>query len=233
MYEEKDLYESIDGVDPAQLRHLGEFVEKVESAYAAFFGLLMLFAASFILMINEVNTSSQSTLLHQAPEQVVSIKANETVGPDDLVIVKKAEHSAAVILQSEESANSSEKWPARAGGLIFMLVTAMILRQRLVKIVRKLPGLSTFAVKETTNTTFILGVGLTAMAIILGWIIAYVPFIGYIIMALLAFGSLYLVRRLSRSKSMIGKIFFILMVLIIVIIVIAIIAFLYLTRAEV
>lgn len=131
---------------------------------------------------------------------------------------------------NEAEVDSFAKWYMRFGGFVFMLVTAMVMQTQLINIVKKVPSLSTFVTRDPQYITLILGVLLTIAAILLGWIIAYTPFIGYIVAGLFVLGYLSIVRKLSRSKSLIEKIFFILMTLIILLIMISIVAFLYLTR---
>ena len=58
------------------------------------------------------------------------------IGSNNLAIVKTDTHSAYEMFQSEEKSNSFTEWFLRASGLIFMLVTAMIIKMKKISINR-------------------------------------------------------------------------------------------------
>ncbi len=121
-------------------------------------------------------------------------------------------------------------WYKRLFGFVFMYASAQIMITQWILLARKLPGLKTFAEKRSVNTIATIALGLTLIVIIFGWIMAFVPYIGYIFAALFVFGYFTLARKLSQSKSGVAKVFFILMMLVVFLILFAVVAFMYLTR---
>jgi hypothetical protein len=75
-----------------------------------------------------------------------------------------------------------------------------------------------------------MGVMLTVIMIVMGWILAYTPYVGYLFTALFAFGYFRLAKKLSKSKSGVAKVFFILMMLVVFLALLSVVAFIYLTR---
>ncbi len=121
-------------------------------------------------------------------------------------------------------------WYMRVFGFVFMYASAQIMTAQWISFARKFPGLKTFAEKKSEWTIPTIAFGLTLIVIICGWIMAFVPYIGYIFVALFVFGYFTLARKLSQSKSGVAKVFFILMVLLVFLILLAVAAFMYLTR---
>ncbi len=121
-------------------------------------------------------------------------------------------------------------WYMRVFGFVFMYVAAFLMKPQFISLFRKLPGLSTFAQERSKQTVAMMSVMLTAIIIVMGWILAYIPYVGYLFTALFAFGYFTLAKKLSESKSGVGKVFFILMMLLIFLSALAVIAFIYLTR---
>ena len=121
-------------------------------------------------------------------------------------------------------------WYMRVFGFVFMYVAALLMKPQFISLFRKVPGLSTFAEKRSKQTVPMMGAMLTAITIVIGWILAYIPYVGYLFTALFAFGYFTLAKKLSESKSGVGKVFFILMMLLIFLSVLAVLAFVYLTR---
>ena len=125
---------------------------------------------------------------------------------------------------------STDIWYMRLFGFVFMYVSVLIMKAQWISLFRKLPGLNGFAEKRSPWTLSIMATCLTFMVIVLGWIMAFVPYVGYIFTVLFVFSYLYLVKQLSQSTSTTGKIGFILLSLIILLVLLAIVAFIYLTR---
>ena len=121
-------------------------------------------------------------------------------------------------------------WYMRLFGFVFMYVSAYIMTAQWIVFVRKLPGLNSFAERRSAWTIPAIAFGLTLMIIVLGWIMAFVPYIGYIFAILFAFGYFSLAKKLSQSKSGVAKLFFILMMLLVFLILFAVVVFMYLTR---
>ena len=97
-----------------------------------------------------------------------------------------------------------------------------------VSLFRKLPALDAFAEERSSWILYIIAISLTV--IVIGWIMAFVPYIGYLFAVLFVFGYLSLVKKLRQSKSRAGKIGFILLSLLILLIFLSIVAYVYLTR---
>jgi len=125
---------------------------------------------------------------------------------------------------------NAEVWYKRLFGFVFMYASAQIMTAQWISFARKIPGLKTFAEKKSEWTIPTIAFGLTFIVIICGWIMAFVPYIGYIFAALFIFGYFTLARKLSQSKSGVAKVFFILMMLLVFLIMFAVVAFMYLTR---
>jgi hypothetical protein len=121
-------------------------------------------------------------------------------------------------------------WYMRVVGFVFMYFAALIMKPQFISLFRKVPGLSTFAKERSTRTVPMMGAMLTAIMIVMGWILAYTPYIGYLFTALFAFGYFTLAKKLSKSKSGVAKVFFILMMLVIFLALLSVVAFIYLTR---
>ena len=121
-------------------------------------------------------------------------------------------------------------WYMRVFGFVFMYVAALIMKPQFISLFRKVPGLSTFAEERSKRTVPMMGAMLTAIMIVMGWILAYTPYVGYLFTALFAFGYFTLAKKLSKSKSGVAKVFFILMMLVIFLALLSVVAFIYLTR---
>jgi len=121
-------------------------------------------------------------------------------------------------------------WYMRVFGFVFMYVAALLMKPQFIRLFRKFPGLSTFAEERSKQTVPMMGAMLTAIIIVMGWILAYIPYVGYLFTALFAFGYFTLAKKLSESKSGVGKVFFILMMLLIFLALLSVLAFVYLTR---
>ncbi len=121
-------------------------------------------------------------------------------------------------------------WYMRLFGFVFMYVSAQIMTAQWISFARKLPGLNTFAEKKSVKTIPIIAFSLTLIVMVFGWIMAFMPYIGYIFTALFVFGYFSLARKLSQSKSGVAKVFFILMMFLVFLILFAVMAFIYLTR---
>ncbi len=155
------------------------------------------------------------------------------IGSEELSLVETGEKSAEEMFQSEESSNTSTRWTTRFVGLIFMFLAAFFLRPQLMGIARRLSRSDAIGQMDIKLSTLLLGIVLSLIVILLGWVIAYAPFMGYLLLAaLLGVALQVLVGKRSRSKSLLARILFASLILVIVLIVIAIIAFVYLTRAE-
>lgn len=61
-------------------------------------------------------------------EQNGTVRKPFQIGSNNLDIVKTGTHSAYEMFKSEEKSNSFIEWFMRASGLIFMLVTAMVIK---------------------------------------------------------------------------------------------------------
>jgi hypothetical protein len=118
----------------------------------------------------------------------------------------------------------------RVFGFVFMYVSALIMKTQWIKVFRKLPGLGTFAQKKSKRTVAMIAAMLTAASIVVAWILAFIPYVGYLFTAAFAYGYFTLAKKLSSSKSGMGRVFFILMMLMIFLSVLAVVAFVYLTR---
>ena len=121
-------------------------------------------------------------------------------------------------------------WYMRVFGFVFMYVATLLMKPQFISLFRKVPGLSTFAEERSKQTVLMMGAMLTVIIIFMGWILAYIPYVGYLFTALFAFGYFTLAKKLSESKSGVGKIFFILMMLVIFLAFLSVGAFMYLTR---
>ena len=121
-------------------------------------------------------------------------------------------------------------WYMRLFGLVFMYVSVQIMTAQWILFARKFPGLNTFAERRSVWIIPTIAFGLTLIVIIFGWIMAFVPYIGYIFAVLFVFGYFSLAKKLSQSKSGVAKVLFILMMLLVFLILLAVVAFMYLTR---
>jgi hypothetical protein len=143
-----------------------------------------------------------------------------------------------IILLSNEIQTATETsfftdayvWYMRVFGFVFMYVSALIMKTQWIKVFRKFPGLGTFAQEKSKRTVAMIAAMLTAASIVVAWILAFIPYVGYLFTAAFAYGYFTLAKKLSSSKSGMGRVFFILMMLIIFLSVLAVVAFVYLTR---
>jgi len=168
---------------------IGTYVKGANDAFNILGGSVISFAGLIILLSNEIQTASQTSLFMNA-----------------------------------------HVWYMRLFGFAFMYVSAFIMKAQWVSLFRKLPGLDDFAVERSNLTLYIIAMCLTVAIIVIGWIMAFVPYIGYLFAVLFVFGYLSLVKKLSRSKSTAGKIGFIFLSLIILLILLSVVAYIYLTR---
>lgn len=194
-----------------------KIIEKTDRAYNIFFGSLVIFLACLILIPNEVKSTNEPVMVCVEKSLSSGLTSKECY-PQTLSGLAK-------------SADSATQWYMRGVGFIFMLIAAMVMQAPLTQRVRRIPRFSTFSTTGDTYTTIlILGSGLTLIAIFIGLILAYVPFVGYMIAGLFVYGYFTMMQKLSRSKSGAAKALFIVMMLVVLLILLAISAFFYLTR---
>ena len=115
-------------------------------------------------------------------------------------------------------------------GFFLLYISVMIMQEEWIEFIQKLSRLNTFSENPSQLTTPTIALGLFVILMLLKVIFAYVPFLGYIFSALLVWGYLYLMRKMSQSKSGVGKAVFVVMVLIVLLIMLAVAAFFYLIR---
>ena len=168
---------------------IGTYAKSANDAFNILGGSVIFFAGLIILLSNEIQTASQTSLFMNA-----------------------------------------NVWYMRVFGFAFMYVSALIMKAQWVSLFRKLPRLDDFAEQRSNWTLFIIAICLTVAIIVIGWIMVFVPYIGYLFAVLFVFGYLSLVKKLSQSKSTAGKIGFILLSLVILLILLSIVAYIYLTR---
>jgi len=106
----------------------------------------------------------------------------------------------------------------------------MIMQEEWIKFIQKLLRLNTFAEKPSPLTTPIISLRLFIILMLLKLILTYVPFLGYIFSGLFAWAYFSLMKKMSQSKSGVGKAVFVVMVLIVLLIMLAVAAFFYLIR---
>ncbi len=132
-----------------------------------------------------------------------------------------------------EVVNASDSfalWVTRLFGFVIMLVAAMVMKDTLLHFIKRFSSLHTFMSKNSEFTIIRLGIGLTLIAMFIGLVFAYVPFVGYIIGVLFAWGYIHLVQKLRYSTTTVGKVLYVVMLLLIVLAVFLTLAFMYLTR---
>jgi len=115
-------------------------------------------------------------------------------------------------------------------GFFLLYISAMIMQKEWIKFIQKLPRLNNFAENPSQFTTPIIALGLFVILMLLKVIFAYVPFLGYIFSGLFVWVYFSLMKKMSQSKSGVGKAVFVVMVLIALLIMLAVAAFFYLTR---
>ena len=194
--------------------NIHKIVEKIDSMYSIFFGSLLIFSAFFMIITNEL----------QSINEPVTVCVEKTLSSG--VISKECS-----LQTTSEVTDTTSKWTTRIAGFILMLVAATIMQVPLTQRIRRISYINTLLSKEDpTYTILIWGLGLTMISILTGLILLYVPFIGYIIAGLFAYGYFYIMQKMRQSKSGVAKVVYVVMILVALLILLTIFAFFYLTR---
>lgn len=161
----------------------------------------------------------------------------EPFGIDDntIAIIESGIHTVEDLFQSDKKMSTFSSWNFRIGGFAFMFVAAFILQTSLINLLNKIAGTNTLRNLNSKKVTILLGSIMSLLAMAFGWVIAYVPFVKYIILVLFLIGfgkvSYKIFKKLTSSKSIFAKIILVIITLIILIIILVILTFIYLTRA--
>ena len=193
--------------------NIHKIVEKVDSMYSIFFGSLLIFSAFFMIITNEL----------QSINEPITVCVEKTLSSG--VISRECSPQT-----TSEVTDTTSKWTTRIAGFILMLVAATIMQVPLTQHISRIPYMNTLLSKDSTYTILILGLGLTMISIFIGFIFLYVPFIGYIVAGLFAYGYFHVMQRMGRSTSGVAKVVYVVMILVALLILLTIFAFFYLTR---
>lgn len=156
------------------------------------------------------------------------------IGEDTIAIVEIGNRTANDLFQSDSRMSIFSSWNFRIGGFIFMFFAAFLLQSSFVDLLNRISGTNALSNLGSKKIAIILGFLMSFIAMALGWLIAYVPFVKYIILILFLIGflkiSYKIFKKLTNSKSIFAKIILVIVTLIILLIILVILAFIYLTR---
>lgn len=116
-------------------------------------------------------------------------------------------------------------------GFFVLVIASSIMHPEVVRLMRKVRGLQTFGtLNRTYGPTFSISVGLFLIIIMIKAYFIYVPYAGSIVFGSFVLGCLYLMKRLTKTKSATGKVLLYVLALIILFGVSLIFSLTYLTR---